>query len=160
MDLPKYQKDLQALLELMRRNELAELEIEEEGHRIRLRKTEPRVTAAPVAYAPAPVDLQLPAGAEGQASSPDIASAAAAADDLQVVNSPLVGTFYRAASPEADPFVQEGDRVESETVFCIIEAMKVMNEVPAGVSGVVREVLVKNGEPVEFGQPLFRVDAE
>jgi acetyl-CoA carboxylase biotin carboxyl carrier protein len=71
-----------------------------------------------------------------------------------------VGTFYRAASPEAEPFVKEGDIVDAETVLCIIEAMKVMNEIPAAISGVVRETLVKNGESVEYGQPLFRIEVE
>jgi acetyl-CoA carboxylase biotin carboxyl carrier protein len=69
----------------------------------------------------------------------------------------MVGTFYRAPSPEADPFVREGDRVEENTVICIIEAMKVMNEISSGVSGVVQEILVKNGESVEYSQPLFRI---
>jgi acetyl-CoA carboxylase biotin carboxyl carrier protein len=72
----------------------------------------------------------------------------------------MVGSFYRAPSPEADPFVKEGDRVEENTVICIIEAMKVMNEITAGISGVVREILVKNGESVEFGQPILRIQTE
>ena len=79
-------------------------------------------------------------------------------DDLHKVDAPLVGTFYRAPSPEADPFVDEGDRVDEDTVLCIIEAMKVMNEVTAGVSGFVREVLVENGNSVEFGELLFKIE--
>ena len=77
-----------------------------------------------------------------------------------MITSPMVGTFYRASSPEAEPFVTEGDSLKPDTVLCIIEAMKVMNEIPAGVTGVIREILVKNGESVEFGQPLFRIEAE
>jgi acetyl-CoA carboxylase biotin carboxyl carrier protein len=158
MDLPRYLKDLQALLDLMRRNELAEIEIEEEGQRVRLRKTEPRVAATPLAYAAPP---HAPAASASSPASPASSTESPApepADNLQVVKSPLVGTFYRAASPESDPFVQDGDRVEVESVLCIVEAMKVMNEITAGVAGIVKEILVKNGEPVEFGQPLFRIE--
>ncbi len=72
----------------------------------------------------------------------------------------MVGTFYRSPSPEAEPFVRDGDRVEPDALLCIIEAMKVMNEIRAGVAGVVKEILVKNAEAVEFGQPLFRIDTE
>ena len=79
-------------------------------------------------------------------------------DDLHRVEAPLVGSFYRAPSPEADPFVSEGDRVDEDTVLCIIEAMKVMNEVTAGVSGILHEVLVENGDPVEFGELLFKIE--
>lgn len=158
MDLPKIRdlKDLQVLLDLMKNNDLAELEIEGEGRRIRLRKTEPKISAervlsvAEAAGAPLPVSSPAPAAEE---------SAAEPLSDLEAVNSPLVGTFYRAPSPEADPFVHEGDRVEVDSVLCIVEAMKVMNEIPAGVAGIVREILVKNGDPVEFGQPLFRIEA-
>jgi acetyl-CoA carboxylase biotin carboxyl carrier protein len=77
--------------------------------------------------------------------------------DLQVIKSPMVGTFYSAANPESPPFVKVGDHVGLETVVCIIEAMKVFNEIPAEVSGQIAAVLVENGAPVEFGQPLFKV---
>ena len=79
-------------------------------------------------------------------------------DGLYKVPSPLVGSFYRSPSPEADPFVIEGDRVDEDTVLCIVEAMKVMNEITAGASGVVREILVENGSAVEFDQPLFKIE--
>ena len=158
MDLQKIKdlKDLQAILDLMKSNDLAELEIEEEGRRLRLRKSEPRLTTEGVLFRQ-PTD-----GASEPAVSVPAAPVApeTAEDQLFVVNSPLVGTFYRASSPEADPFAQEGDRVDEDTVLCIVEAMKVMNEIRAGVSGIVREILVKNGEPVEFGQPLFRLETE
>ena len=158
MDLPKYVKDLKELLELMRRNDLAELEIEEEGHRVRLRKTEPTISPAPVAFAqpPATVDAAAAAPVAAGSDGPE----APVDDGLHVVQSPLAGTFYRAASPEADPFASDGDHVGEDQVLCIIEAMKVMNEIKAGVNGVLREVLVQNGEPVEFGQPLFKVELE
>jgi acetyl-CoA carboxylase biotin carboxyl carrier protein len=90
------------------------------------------------------------------------AAAAPAAPTLPAnqreVTSPMVGTFYRASSPEAEPFAKEGDSVTAEQTLCIIEAMKVMNEIPSGIAGVVREVLIKNGESVEFGQALFRIE--
>jgi acetyl-CoA carboxylase biotin carboxyl carrier protein len=163
MDLPKYLKDLQGvldgLLEVMHQNDLAELEIEGEGHKIRLRKNEARV--APASIAPIALATALPAAPPAAAAPAVVEGAPAAAagkEKLQVVKSPLVGTFYRAASPDAEPFVHEGDRVEAESVLCIIEAMKVMNEIQAGVAGVVREILVQNGEPVEFGEPLFRIE--
>jgi acetyl-CoA carboxylase biotin carboxyl carrier protein len=94
------------------------------------------------------------------AAAPQPASVAAPkAESTGVpIKAPLVGTFYRASSPELDPFVKVGDRVTANTVVCIIEAMKVMNEVKAGVTGVVRRVLAENGAVVEFGQPLFEVE--
>jgi len=163
MDLAKYAKDLQGLLDLMQRNDLAELEIEGEGHKIRLRKSAPPGLAMPAFSMPFPGGFApaLAPAAAGVAPLPAGASApgpGAAAADLHVVRSPLVGTFYRASSPEAEPFVAEGDRVEPDTVLCIVEAMKVMNEIEAGVAGVVREILVGSGEAIEFGEPLFRIE--
>ncbi len=157
MDLGKYAKDLQGLLDLMKRNDLAELEIEGESHRIRLRKTEPKVSAAPIAFSGDALALSTLAASSGDAAAADAAEPPES-DDAHRVASPLVGTFYRASSPEAEPFVQEGDRVEADTVLCIVEAMKVMNEIQAGVAGVVREITVGNGDPVEFGETLFRID--
>ncbi len=162
MDLTKFRdlKDLESLLELMGRYELSELELEGEGQRIRLRRSEPQAPreiisyAAPAASAAAPMPAEMaPAGAAETAATPEAPSG-------HEVTSPLVGSFYRSPSPEAEPFVREGDKVDAETVLCIIEAMKVMNEIRAGVSGVVREILVKNTDAVEFGQPLFRIDTE
>jgi len=157
MDFPKFKdaKELESLLELMRRYELAELEIEIEGRKIRFRKSEPRVAPEAIAYAPPAVTAPgAPPAADAGALPPEPVA------EGHEVTSPLVGTFYRSPSPEADLFVQDGDRVEAETVLCIIEAMKVMNEIRAGVTGVLKEILVKNAEPVEFGQPLFRIETE
>ena len=156
MELPKIKdlKDLQAIFDLMSRNEISELEIEEQGQRIRVRKPEFRMAGEKVVYTAEPIPPPRPA----QQSETGRDEIPAEVDDQSVVSAPLVGTFYRAPSPEADLFVQEGDRVDDDTVLCIIEAMKVMNEVHAGEAGVVREILVKNGEPVEFGQALFRLD--
>ena len=154
MDLPKYVKELKDLLELMKSHDLAEVELEEEGQKIRLRKTEPHISAAPVSIQGG-VPAALPTGNVPEAGTEEPVEVE---DDLHKVDSPLVGTFYRSPSPEAESFVSEGDRVDEDTVLCIVEAMKVMNEVTAGVSGIVREVLVENCDPVEFGQPLFKIE--
>jgi len=161
MDLSKIKdlKDLEALLDLMGRYGLAEVELEGDGQRVRLRKTE-----APVAR-PEALGLYPLAAAPAQVAGEQVVDAsgsppAQAPSNLEEVTSPLVGTFYRASSPEAEPFVKAGDSVGAEDVLCIIEAMKVMNEVPAVLAGIVREILVKNGESVEFGQPLFRIEVE
>lgn len=156
MDLPKYVKELKELLDLMKSHDLAEVELEEEGQKIRLRKTEPHISAAPMAIQGA-LPAVSPAATPGSDAGGD-PEAAEEDDGLYKVPSPLVGSFYRSPSPEADPFIVEGDRVEEDTVLCIVEAMKVMNEVTAGVSGVVREALVENGSAVEFDQPLFKIE--
>jgi acetyl-CoA carboxylase biotin carboxyl carrier protein len=163
MDLSKIKdlKDLEALLDLMGRYGLAEVELEGDGQRVRLRKTEAPVVRPEAfgLYSGMPVPAQV-AGESAVDVSLSTSPADQAPSNLEDVTSPLVGTFYRSSSPEAEPFVKEGDSVGSEDVLCIIEAMKVMNEVPATLAGVVREVLVKNGESVEFGQPLFRIEVE
>ncbi|MEE3052993.1 MAG: acetyl-CoA carboxylase biotin carboxyl carrier protein [Planctomycetota bacterium] len=155
MDLPKYVKALKELLELMKNHDLAEVELEEDGQKVRLRKSEPHVSAAPIAIQGSVLGSQ-PDGLPGV--SADGTDEVEEDDDLHRVEAPLVGTFYRASSPEADPFVSEGDRVDEDTVLCIIEAMKVMNEVTAGVGGIVREIFVENGAPVEFGELLFKIE--
>ena len=155
MDLPKYVKALKELLELMKNHDLAEVELEEDGQKVRLRKSEPHVSAAPIAIQGSVLGSQ-PDGLPGV--SADGTDEVEEDDDLHRVEAPLVGTFYRASSPEADPFVSEGDRVDEDTVLCIIEAVKVMNEVTAGVGGIVREIFVENGAPVEFGELLFKIE--
>jgi len=156
MDLPKYVKELKELLDLMKSHDLAEVELEEEGQKIRLRKTEPHISAAPMAIQGA-FPAVSPAATPGSDAGGD-PEAAEEDDELHKVPSPLVGSFYRSPSPEADAFVSEGDRVDEDTVLCIVEAMKVMNEITAGVSGVVREILVENGSAVEYDQPLFKIE--
>jgi len=135
--------DLEAirkLLALMDEHGLAELEIEHEDMAVRLRKAGHEVPAgAPPAAAPA--------AAAGEAETEE--------EKLPTITSPMVGTFYEAPSPEADPFVRVGDRVEESTVVCIVEAMKVFNEIRAEKSGTIEAVLLSNADPVEFGQPLF-----
>jgi acetyl-CoA carboxylase biotin carboxyl carrier protein len=143
-------KRIRRLVELMNEHELSEIDLRQSDQRIRLRKGgEPVVISAPrpVTGNPAP-------------AGPSEALAASAQSDaeLVVVKSPMIGTFYGAASPESAPFVKVGDHVGPTSIVCIIEAMKVFNEIPAETSGQVVAVLVENGEPVEFGQPLFKVD--
>jgi len=138
-------ESLRQLLALMSEHDLAELEIEQEDMAVRLRKA---VAAAPAAVAPAAAAPA--AGAAAQA-------APTAKENLPSVNSPMVGTFYASQSPEAAPLVKIGDHVAEDTVVCVIEAMKVFNEIRAEMSGTIEKVLVKNAEAVEFGQPMFVV---
>jgi len=136
---------IRQLIELMKENELTELEVEEPDLKIRLRRAE---QYAPEQSLPQP---RTPAGL--------IAPQEEAKDEeLAEIASPMVGTFYRASDPASDPFVSVGSFVESDTVVCIIEAMKVMNEIKAEVTGRIVEVLVENAHPVEYGQPLFLVE--
>jgi acetyl-CoA carboxylase biotin carboxyl carrier protein len=146
-------KRIRRLVELMNEHELSEIDLRQSDQRIRLRKgSEPLVVnAAP----PRPAaGNAAPAAAAGE---PPAASAPADAD-LVLIKSPMIGTYYTAPSPDAPPFVKVGDHVGPTTSVCVIEAMKVFNEIPAETSGQIVAVLVENGEPVEFGQPLFKVD--
>jgi acetyl-CoA carboxylase biotin carboxyl carrier protein len=136
------------LVELAVKHDLAELEVEQGGTRIRVVRERGGAAAAPprVDGAAAPAPLAAPAVEEVGAAN------------LVKIEAPMVGTFYRASAPDAAPFVQEGDVVKDGQVLCIIEAMKLMNEIEAKVAGRIARVLVENGQPVEFGQPLFLVD--
>ncbi len=159
--------ELRELIALLRDNGLAELELEREDFRVRLRR-EGLYTAGDHSSA-APAPIQAPVSAANPAPSASAtststshpgaqASTAASQDqDLHIIPSPIVGTFYRSASPAAEPFVKIGSNVEPETVVCIIEAMKLMNEIQAEASGEVVKVYVENGQPVEYGQPLFGI---
>jgi acetyl-CoA carboxylase biotin carboxyl carrier protein len=141
---------LRELVELMEKHGLTEVNLRRGDERWRLRRGPQEVVSmlpAAVNYAP------LPGGGAGVAP---LAEAAPVAAGL-LIKSPTVGTFYAAPSPEDPPFVSAGSRVDPETIVCIVEAMKVLNQIPAEVSGTIVEILVKNGDPVEFGQPLFRV---
>ena len=158
--------ELRELIGLLRENGLAELELENEGFRIRLRResafTDSAHTAAPIPQpAPAPDKPSAPEpAASGPAHPGTQATTAAAQDqDLHIITSPIVGTFYRSPSPTAEPFVKIGSNVEQETVVCIIEAMKLMNEIQAEASGEVVKIYVENGQPVEYGQPLFGIQS-
>ncbi len=138
---------LTEIIELMKEHGLAEVDLQQDKQKIRLSRGS-LGGAAPVALAPA------------QSSAPAAVAAAATADEahLVTINSPTVGTFYSRANPESEPFVKVGDRVGPETVVCIVEAMKVFNDIPAGVSGQIVAVLVEDEQAVEFGKPLFKVD--
>jgi acetyl-CoA carboxylase biotin carboxyl carrier protein len=140
------------LIELMKEHDLNEIDLRDGDVRVRLRKGGETIIAESrpaMAYA-------APA-APAAAASPAPA-AAAAVDNLPVIKSPMVGTFYLSPNPESPPFVKVGDHIGAETTVCIIEAMKVFNEIPAETTGKIVAILVDNGAPVEFGQPLFRID--
>ena len=147
-------KDIKAIIDLMKKNDLSVFEMEKDGFRLKLQKGagEQTVFSSPAPVVPAPA-------ANGQATTAAPASApeAAASSTLKDIVSPMVGTFYRAGSPETPAFVDVGKEVSEETVVCIIEAMKVMNEIKAETKGVIAEIVAENGKPVQFGQVLFRV---
>jgi acetyl-CoA carboxylase biotin carboxyl carrier protein len=140
-------ESIRRLLALMAEHDLAELEIEQGDMAVRLRKAS--AAAAPAAIVP----VATPAAASSASAGPAAAEEAA----LLAVKSPMVGTFYEAPSPEAAVFVEVGDHVSEDTVVCIIEAMKVFNEIRAEMSGTIEKILVKNAQAVEFGQPMFVV---
>ncbi|MGB9604013.1 MAG: acetyl-CoA carboxylase biotin carboxyl carrier protein [Verrucomicrobiia bacterium] len=161
-------KDIKAIVDLMKKNSITEFELEKEDFKIRLKRgigpgypvseeSMPQILPAQPVYTPivggqtaqiqstSPVQQQLPT------SQPE-------AQEVEIeIKSPMIGTFYRAPSPESAPYVEVGSEVNPDTIVCIIEAMKVMNEIKAEVRGRITKVLVENGKPVEFGQPLFKV---
>jgi acetyl-CoA carboxylase biotin carboxyl carrier protein len=168
MDLRK----LKTLIDLVAESGISELEITEGEGKVRIVKN---TAAAPVYFAQAPAAMAaapMPqaaaavpgagAGAPQAAGAPSSMSAAAdnviAASSGHVVKSPMVGTFYRSANPNSPPFVEVGSAIASGATLCIIEAMKLMNEIEADVSGTVKAILVENGQPVEYGQPLFVIE--
>lgn len=152
-------KDIKAIIDLMKKNSLSEFELEKQDFKIKLKRGGSGVIAAPVdessgvTYAlPAPIQVApTPVSAVAASNAP------AANPGALEIKSPMIGTFYRAPSPESDEYVQVGSEVNVDTVVCLIEAMKVMNEIKAEVKGVVTEILVDNAKPVEFGQPLFKI---
>lgn len=147
-------KEIKAVIDLMTRNGLSEFELEKPEFKIRVKKgSQPGEvilsTPQQMSYTPAPVAHSAPA---------PVAAAAPVTESLGLsINSPMVGTFYRSPSPDSPSYVEVGKEVGPETVVCIIEAMKVMNEIKAEVKGVITEVLAESGKPVEFGKPLFKV---
>ena len=150
--------EIETIVKLMSKNNLTEFKIEASEYNLCIRRGSDSPVAAPAM--PAIMTEQQIAAPAAQASSPQIAPVAPAEPSVPVnhIESPIVGTFYRAASPEAPEFVKIGDRVTADTVVCIVEAMKVMNEVKAEKDGVIKEILVKNASPVEYGQPLFVIE--
>ena len=152
--------DIERILELMRQHDLSEFEVEREGLKLRVRKT----STGYVPLAP-PVPMTLPpAGPSGpptSATAPQVPPAPAPIDepalDLAVVKSPIVGTFYRSPEPGAPSFVEVGDRVKKDQVLCIIEAMKLMNEITSEYDGELTSAYVENGKPVQYGERLFAI---
>ncbi|HMN65919.1 MAG TPA: acetyl-CoA carboxylase biotin carboxyl carrier protein [Burkholderiaceae bacterium] len=159
MDLRK----LKTLIDLVAESGISELEITEGDGKVRIVKSQaapvmmqaPMQVAAPAVAGPAPVAAAAAPGAPGPAAP---AAPAPEAPAGHLVKSPMVGTFYRSAQPGADPFVSVGSQVKEGDTLCIIEAMKLMNEIEADKSGTIKAVLVDNGSPVEFGQPLFAIE--
>jgi acetyl-CoA carboxylase biotin carboxyl carrier protein len=155
-------KQIKQIIELMKRSELTEFAVEEEGFKLKIRRGAnglPIVSSSRSSNPPFPAVSEAPAP-QPAASAPAPAGAAAAPKDeagIVYVKSPMVGTFYRAPSPESKSFVEPDSKVTETSVVCIIEAMKIMNEIQAEVKGTVVEVLVENGQPVEYGQRLFKV---
>ena len=157
-------EDIERILELVRAHDLAEFELEREGLKLRVRKSATGTAhlvpapapAAPLPLAPSPVLYQPPAVAAAGPSAP----APIEADDtveLAVVKSPIVGTFYRSSEPGAEAFVDIGDQVKKDQVLCIIEAMKLMNEITSEYEGEIVSVYVENGKPVQYGERLFAI---
>jgi len=150
---PKDFKEIKTIIDLMKKNDLSVFEIEKEGFRLKLERG-PSGQAA--AGAPLPMAVPSKAATALTESTPALPKAIESVPLKEIV-SPMVGTFYRAASPDGSPFVDVGKTVTEETVVCIIEAMKVMNEIKAETSGIIAEVVAENGKPVQFGQALFKV---
>lgn len=148
-------KKVRQLIELMKEHELSELDLRQADNRVRIRRggevvtySAPSVPAVPAAPQPTVAGAPVAAPADGSESR------------MLLIKSPMVGTFYKASGPDSPAFVKVGDRIGPEKTVCIIEAMKVFNEIPAGISGQVVSILVENGAAVEFGQPLMKVDPE
>ena len=152
MDIRKVKK----LIELLQESDVAEIEIHEGEESVRISRTGP---PAPAIYA-APAMMAAPAVAAPGSAAPAAGAAATAAEEIKghTVNSPMVGTFYRAPSPGSKPFVEIGQSVAVGDVLCIIEAMKILNQIESDRAGTVKRILVENAEPVEYNQPLFVID--
>lgn len=154
MDLRK----LKTLIDLVAESGISELEVTEGEGKVRIVKSAPQqVVAAPMQYAPMPAMPAAAAPAVATAAAPAVAAdaAAPALPAGHIVTSPMVGTFYRSPSPGAAEFVKVGDTVKEGQTICIIEAMKLLNEIEADKAGVIKEILIDNGQAVEYGQPLF-----
>lgn len=149
-------KEIKAVIDLCKKQDVAEFELETKDFKIRLKRGSEN--SGPVNYQEAVYPIAAPP--LSQASGPEAASPAAAPAPVDAgaeIRSPMIGTFYRAPSPESANYIEVGQKVDPETVVCLIEAMKVMNEIKAEVAGVITEVLVENAKPVEFDQPMFRI---
>jgi len=139
---------IKSVIDLMREHELSEFSIEDQDFKLSLKRGSPGMALPLMGAGLAPAAPPSPAAAPPPPAE----------EELTPIASPLVGTFYRASSPDADPLVSVGTRVNKDTVVCIIEAMKVMNEIKAETSGVIKKILVENATAVQFGQPMFLVE--
>ena len=148
-------KEIKAIVELMNENELTEIEVEREGVKLKIKKAAADMMETMVRPA---VEYRMPAVPAASLPAEGAASAVNAQSNLKLISSPMVGTFYRAPSPESPPFVDQGQVVEVGQVVCIVEAMKLMNEIKSEVRGKIVKIAVDNAEPVEFGQTLFEIE--
>ena len=146
-------KEIKEMINLMNENNLSELEIEKDGMRIKLK----RAGAGAQEITPAPIFIEREKNRLPEAALAEASRKEPSANRIEI-KAPMVGTFYRAPGPEAPPFVQLNQEIEPGQVICIIEAMKLMNEIKSEVKGKILEILVDNAEPVEFGQPLFLIE--
>ena len=150
-------KEIKKLVDLMLKNDLRELEIQDGDKKVVLKRgageSVPTVTLSPIQA------TQLPGGTVGEqpAAAETPAAKSSEEEEFESIVSPMVGTFYESPNPESPAYVNVGDKVTDETVVCVVEAMKVMNEIKAGITGTVEKVMVRNGAAVEFGQPMFLV---
>ena len=151
-------KDIKSIVDLMKKNSISDFELEKEDFKIKLHRTDGNKTdnvqiqnyLPPGTLPPAPI----PVSEQSATETPKTESTVTKDPEIK---SPMIGTFYRAPSPESDDYVQVGDHVNADSVVCIVEAMKVMNEIKAEISGVITEIVAENASAVEYGQPLFRV---
>jgi acetyl-CoA carboxylase biotin carboxyl carrier protein len=152
-------RQVRELAKILNQNELAEIEFENAGMRVRLRREAGLVpVAAPATVIATPLTAPpLAAAAAAKAPAAPAAAPAPSAADGTLITSPFVGTFYRAPSPDVPSFVDKGQRIKKGQVLCIVEAMKLMNEIESDLDGVILDILVENGQPVEYGEPLFRI---
>ncbi len=158
-------KEIKAIIDLMKKNDLAVFKLEREGFKLELETHRAHPPAPVVAFSPPGTHAGTPttsgpghaAGVAAASQAAQSASGSVASENLKEIISPMVGTFYRAPSPDSAPYIQLGQDVVEDTVVCIIEAMKVMNEIKAEVRGEIVDILLENGTPVQFGQALFRV---
>ena len=152
--------EVRELVQLIKENGLTEFELQRGDFHIRLSSNRTPDIIAPGSFIPTPTTQQQAMGSASHIASQPAEqqqTAAQAEEDLHIIPSPIVGTFYRAPSPTAEPFIRIGSHVETDTIVCIIEAMKLMNEIQSDVRGEVAKIYVENGQPVEYGQPLFGI---
>ena len=150
-------KEVSQIIDLMNANGLSEFELEKNGVRIMIKKGQEAPVIHAVQAAVVPPTVAAPAAPKPAEQAPPSANAAVQTNYAEI-KAPFVGTFYHAPSPDAEPYVKEGQEVNAETVLCIVEAMKVMNEIKAEVRGIVREILIENARPVQYGQVMFKIE--